>query len=441
MLSTRAISFSDHSQKLDVKALQEALKKFNNENAIDKSTKTITIDYSKCNNCTFCAQICEKRVFGFSKIGDRAFLQTSSAEKLDKTKCNKCGQCAQVCPTKAIIINSDIQQVKDAIHEHKFEKAIIFFDSNVLSALSLQLNKEIPKKKFITLLRKSGFDMIFNGDIGSDLFIQEENMLLLDAIEKKQFLLSSHCPAFVEYIKKCNNNLKGKISTVKTTTNCLSAIIKSMFNNTYIVSVSSCSAGKESHESNVHLTTKELLDLVDINKLDSCEESDFDPPFNNASGAAIISEMTGGACEAILRTATQCIAGKTTPAIDFASLRGYQDPVKISIVSGLKIGAIYGDLVSEDIARRVIKGDKQLHDVVYLECSTCPGGCINGAGNFPIQDESVLKKRQDRLYKADRESLMRRAHQNPTITRLYQEYLGGSPGSDVAKSILHRVVE
>ena len=67
----------------------------------------------------------------------------------------------------------------------------------------------------------------------------------------------------------------------------------------------------------------------------------------------------------------------------------------------------------------------------------CPGGCIGGGGQ-PLHhgDSNILLARQKALYTADKANIIRKSHENPSIKKLYAEFLG-SPMSEKAHKLLH----
>jgi iron only hydrogenase large subunit-like protein len=67
----------------------------------------------------------------------------------------------------------------------------------------------------------------------------------------------------------------------------------------------------------------------------------------------------------------------------------------------------------------------------------CPGGCLNGGGQpYSAHDNTILEKRKNALYTDDKNSTIRKSHQNPDIIKLYDEYLK-KPGSHLAHELLH----
>ena len=67
----------------------------------------------------------------------------------------------------------------------------------------------------------------------------------------------------------------------------------------------------------------------------------------------------------------------------------------------------------------------------------CPGGCINGGGQPYIKgDTTIIEKRRAAIYSDDKNSTIRKSHDNPSIKKLYSEFLG-KPGSHKAHELLH----
>ena len=63
--------------------------------------------------------------------------------------------------------------------------------------------------------------------------------------------------------------------------------------------------------------------------------------------------------------------------------------------------------------------------------------CIGGGGQpFIHGDSSILKKRMEALYKEDANKKYRKSHENPSIIKLYKEFLG-EPYGEKAHKLLH----
>jgi len=86
------------------------------------------------------------------------------------------------------------------------------------------------------------------------------------------------------------------------------------------------------------------------------------------------------------------------------------------------------------ILENVEKGTSQ-YDVI--EIMACPGGCINGGGQPYTRDRlDMIQLRTQALYSIDARSAIRKSHENPSIIKLYEEFLG-EPGGHKAHELLH----
>ena len=83
---------------------------------------------------------------------------------------------------------------------------------------------------------------------------------------------------------------------------------------------------------------------------------------------------------------------------------------------------------------KIKAGEAQYH---AIEIMACPGGCIDGGGQpYHHGNTDILKKRMEALYQDDLNHPIRKSHQNKSIQKLYEEYLG-EPGSHLAHKLLH----
>ncbi len=84
------------------------------------------------------------------------------------------------------------------------------------------------------------------------------------------------------------------------------------------------------------------------------------------------------------------------------------------------------------------RGEKNYH---FIEIMGCPGGCITGGGQPIVKsteamEKNVWKLRAQAIYNEDRSQHVRRSHENETIKKLYEEYLGAANGAK-AHELLH----
>jgi NADH-quinone oxidoreductase subunit G len=72
----------------------------------------------------------------------------------------------------------------------------------------------------------------------------------------------------------------------------------------------------------------------------------------------------------------------------------------------------------------------------FIEVMACRGGCIAGGGQPYGTDDQIRKQRIAGLYNDDEQSTYRKSHDNPSIKKIYSDYLG-QPMSHKAHSLLH----
>jgi NADP-reducing hydrogenase subunit HndD len=187
------------------------------------------------------------------------------------------------------------------------------------------------------------------------------------------------------------------------------------------------------------LSTREIAAFIkqaniDLNNL---EESEFDSPLGESTGAGVIFGATGGVIEAACRTAYEVYTGKKLDRIDFTELRGL-DGVRSATIdfNGLKlnIGIANGLGNARKLLNDVRSGKSQFH---AIEVMACPGGCIGGGGQ-PLHhgNSDIIKARAAAIYNEDRKKSLRKSHENPFIIKLYEEFLS-KPNSEKAHHLLH----
>ena len=67
---------------------------------------------------------------------------------------------------------------------------------------------------------------------------------------------------------------------------------------------------------------------------------------------------------------------------------------------------------------------------------SCPGGCIAGGGQPIGADLDAIRSRMQALYKIDEKESIRTSHNNPSIKRIYDDFLG-HPNSEISHKLLH----
>ena len=316
----------------------------------------------------------------------------------------------------------------------------------------------------VTALKRIGFDKVFDTNTGADFTIMEEANEFIERLSGNGTLpmITSCSPGWVRFAEKNYGDQLDHLSSCKSPHQMFGAVIKSYFAEKYgidknkicTVSIMPCIAKKyeasrpEMEVDGVRdvdyvLTTRELAKMIKQANIDfvELEDSNFDDPMGEASGAGAIFGTTGGVMEAAIRTAVDTLENKSMDKIEYKEVRGEKGikeaclnvagkEVKIAVASGLSN------------ARKImdqIKDKKSPYH--FIEIMACPGGCVMGGGQ-PIKSAKtratidVRKRRADSIYSIDEKSTIRKSHENPTIKKIYEEYLE-KPGSHKAHKYLH----
>ena len=143
--------------------------------------------------------------------------------------------------------------------------------------------------------------------------------------------------------------------------------------------------------------------------------------------------------EAALRTGYEWITGQELGDVEFEDVRSTEYGMKVAHVQigdvTLNVAVASGLGNARAIMEEIKAGNpNQLH---FIEIMACPGGCVNGGGQpYHFGDLSIIQDRQAALLEEDENKTIRKSHENPSIKKIYEEFLG-KPGSHVAHEYLH----
>ena len=440
------------------------------EHKIDDLSPSIVRDFNKCILCRRCVAACKN----VQKIGaidciNRGFescISTVGDHSLNDVNCTFCGQCIEACPTGALHEKETINDVWVKLKDPD-TTVIVQTAPAVRVALGEEFGMPIGTNvvgKMVTALKRLGFDKVFDTNTGADLTIMEEANEFIERFTKNDNLpmITSCSPGWVKYIEMNYPELLPHLSSCKSPHEMFGAILKTYYANRegldpekiYVVSVMPCIAKKferqrpEMKEDNLYdvdnvITTRELARMIKQANIEfeKLEDSNFDSPIGEASGAGAIFGTTGGVMEAALRTAQDTLTGKDLPKIDFEQVRGGESIKRATInIAGKDINVVTASgLANAKTILEEIKSGKANYQ--FVEIMACPGGCIMGGGQ-PIKSSKVRaevdvrKLRADALYTIDERSIVRKSHENPVMKKLYKDFLE-KPGSEIAERLLH----
>lgn len=432
----------------------------------DLSSRSIVRDLDKCIMCRRCETACNTvqtvGVLSGVKRGFEAVVAPADFRPLSESQCVFCGQCVLACPVGALTEMSYKYDVWKAINDET-KTVVVQTAPAVRVAIGEEFDMEpgsIATGKMVTALRMMGFDKVFDTDFAADLTIMEETTELIERVTKNENLpiLTSCCPGWVKFLEHQFPELIYMPSSAKSPQQMFGAITKSFYaekmglkrEDIIVVSVMPClakkyEASREEFSTNgnpdvdIVISTRELADMIKEAGIifDRLEETPYDNPLGESTGAAVIFGATGGVLEAALRTAADWISKEDLKEIDFEAVRGLEGIKEATVnVAGIELkAAICSGLGNaRALLEKIQRGEAHYH---AIEIMACPGGCLNGGGQPYINgDTTILEKRLKAIYRDDKNATIRKSHENPSIKALYKEYLG-KPGSHKAHELLH----
>ncbi|MDR2163754.1 MAG: [FeFe] hydrogenase, group A [Clostridiales Family XIII bacterium] len=425
---------------------------------------------SKCIKCMRCIQVCDKvqslDVWDVIGTGARTTVGVADGGTLDDAGCSLCGQCATHCPVGALHERNDVGRVYSALEDPSIVTVV-----QVAPAVragwgepyGLNMGEQSSVRKMVGSLRQIGFDYIFDTDFAADLTIMEEGSELIERLthrdEYRWPMFTSCCPGWVRFVKHEYPQFTDNLSTAKSPQQMFGSVSKSYFaeklgispSKVFCVSFMPCTAKK--HECaiplfkdsagrpdvDVVLTTREMDRMLSENFVDArnAPEEEFDSPLGEGTGAAVIFGTQAGVMEAALRSAFFLVVGENPDVDAFSSIRVHDKgwvESSFDIKDTTLSVAVASGLQNTRSLLKHIEESSCHYD--FVEIMACPGGCAGGGGQ-PIHDGKELAfARGANLRLLDESSCVRFSHENASVQKLYEEYIG-KPLSEKAHHLLH----
>ena len=439
---------------------------------LDGSTGTMILDADKCVKCGRCVDVCQniQNVWALSFIGRGVKTRIAPAGDitLAESPCVRCGQCSAHCPTGAIVEHDDTAEAWTALQD--FDKYCVV---QIAPAVRVAIGEAFGfdagvnlTKKLYSVLKRIGFKAVFDTNFSADVTIMEEATEFINRFVHKKGalpLITSCCPAWVDFMEKYEFEMVDNFSTCKSPQQMLGVLTKTYFaekhkidpSKIFMVSIMPCTAKKYeiqrdgfmsssgNQDTDLVLTTRELARMIKQSGLDFKNLPDEDPDhiMGDYSGAGTIFAATGGVMEAAIRTAYNLVTGENLADVDVNEVRGLKGIKEGEIdIKGNKVKvAVAHGLANIEFVLNKIKQAKQNGEELpyhFVEVMACPGGCVGGGGQpYGVTDE-LRMKRAEGIYQDDKEQKVRCSHDNPMIKKVYDDFLG-SPGSEKAHDLLH----
>ncbi len=190
-------------------------------------------------------------------------------------RCITCGNCVKVCSQGAKDYVKHSDEVDDLLHTNEKVAAL------VAPSFPSEFSDFKTHQNFVGVLKKLGFDYVFEVAFGADLVAHTFKKLV--GSESNLQYITSDCPAIVKFVRKYYPELTDNLLPVCSPMNAMNRVVKTMFNNDIkTVFIGPCIAKKDDwDEVDYKITYRELRSLLqksNINK-DVIEPANFDPPY------------------------------------------------------------------------------------------------------------------------------------------------------------------
>jgi iron-only hydrogenase group A len=432
---------------------------------IDKSSPAIVHDPAKCILCGRCVRVCEELMatscLDFAHRGNNLRISTTLAKPLNFSNCTSCGQCLIYCPTGALIEHVQFPELE--AHIHAPDKLVV---AQYTPAVAVSVAEQLGYKPgtdmgglITAVLRRYGFDHVMETSFGAEVMIMEQARIFetRDPDPEGFPLVTSSCPAWVQFVEQSFPELITKLSPLKSPQQMQGALIKDWYpqqsenGDREIVSVliTSCTAAKsearrlEMTRSGIQvidlvLTTRELARLIKLSGLDleQLESEPPDLPFYSSGSAGKLTGVAGGEVEASMRTLFSHMHGKELTPAKLHRFRIHKSFREMAVRVGdreIVMATVSGLSNAVSLLDEIRNGKRQID---LLEVMACPDGCVNGGGQPLPANDKVIRTRTKAIYDLDNGSQLHTAHLNPNIRKLYEDLMG-EPGGERSQELLY----
>jgi iron only hydrogenase large subunit-like protein/nitrogen-specific signal transduction histidine kinase len=243
-----------------------------------------------CKKCYSCVRSCPTKALQ---------VREGQAEIIEDF-CISCGYCVNVCSQGAKRVVSSLPEVREILAGPGKKYALL---APSFPAAFLDL----PPERLIGALQAAGFDGVYEVAFGADLVAHQYAKLFHTLHERasEDFLISTPCPAVVQYVEKTSPELVPHLAPIVSPMEATARVVRSTLAHTVpvikLVFIGPCVAKKveawRSQEVDAVLTFAELAELFSEKGIvpEGAAPADFRPPHGNLGR---IYPVTGGLLKA-----------------------------------------------------------------------------------------------------------------------------------------------
>jgi len=252
---------------------------FSNENPLVFTIKGL------CRVCYTCVRECPVKAI---KIID------GQAEVIND-RCIACGNCVIVCSQGAKTYYSSVEKVEEFISSQN--KTVLC----IAPSFAAEFTEIEDYRVFIGMIKAVGFDYVTEVSFGADLVADKYKDIFEN--EKTKSVITSDCPAIVNYITQYHPDLVKFLAPVVTPAMAMAEVVRQKYGNDLkVVFAGPCIAKKaESNSYDRNLTFIELRKMFERKNISQKNiiPVDFDPPF---SGKGALFPVNHGLLKSINKT-------------------------------------------------------------------------------------------------------------------------------------------
>lgn len=418
---------------------------------LDQSSPAIVRELSKCILCGRCVRVCEEIItstsLDFINKGRKTHVGAAMDRDFNFSSCIQCGQCVLVCPTGALHEKHYLNEVQEYLHKPDIIKVIQYsplVSYGIAEELGIKYNREFDRI-LNAVMRKIGFDKVFTTGTGTDIGITELATQLSERIENNidEPLYTTTCPSWVKYAEQFTPSIIPFLSSVKSPQQITGVLVKTLVadqlgagpEQIFSVSVTPCVAMKyEARRDGMMrkgisdvdsvLTVRELARLIRLYGIDvtNIEKENADEPLAGRSSSAVLTEVSGGLTESVMRLMYFKSSGKEPDKQTFKKIRlsgVFREAIMQTGDKEIRAAVVDG-LTGLEKLRAALASGKKYH---LIEVMTCPGGCVHGAGLPFSSSREEIRNRSKLIYQADETEPVSLPCKSGSLINLYDKLL------------------